>query len=322
MEANNKKIDNFKIFIPVLASIIAIGIHKFLPNSRKYTSKALPYYFDFLVVLLVIFIGITVAASINKKVKGIWSFKSYFIGAAVMFLTLYDVLTIKTMILPQLYFPCPDKIFGVFFEDWQLMIKCFGYSSKLLLTGFFVGAAAGLLTGISVGWSDKFSYWLNPLIKVAGPIPSTAWIPIALVAFPNTFSASVFLIALGVWFPTTVLTSSGISNVKQAYFEVSSTLGSTPFQNITKIAVPAAMPSMFIGLFNGACSSFITLMTAEMIGVKYGIGWYVNWQREMMAYSNVYAGLIVIAITFSLIITILFKVRDRVLVWQKGVIKW
>lgn len=322
MKKKINKIDDIKTFLPVLAVILSILIHKLIPNSKKYTSKVLPYYFDFLIVLLVIFGGITIVAFINKKVKEIWSFKSYFIAAAVMLLSIYNVLTIKTMIFPQLYFPCPDKIFGVFFEDWQLMITCFGYSSKLLLTGFFVGAVLGVFTGIAVGWSGKFSYWLNPLIKVAGPIPSTAWIPIALVAFPNTFLASVFLIALGVWFPTTVLTSSGISNVKQAYFEVSSTLGSTPFQNITKIAVPAAMTSMFIGLFNGACSSFITLMTAEMIGVKYGIGWYVNWQREMMAYSNVYAGLIVIAITFSLIITILFKVRDKVLVWQKGVIKW
>ena len=50
--------------------------------------------------------------------------------------------------------------------------------------------------------------------------------------------------------------------------------------------------------------------------------WYVNWQKEMMAYSNVYAGLIVIAVMFYLVITVLFKIRDRVLGWQKGVIKW
>jgi NitT/TauT family transport system permease protein len=82
------------------------------------------------------------------------------------------------------------------------------------------------------------------------------------------------------------------------------------------------MPSIFIGIFNGMCSSFLTLMTAEMLGVKFGIGWYINWQREMLSYANVYAGLIIIALTFSLIITLMFKVRDRLLSWQKGVIKW
>ena len=77
-----------------------------------------------------------------------------------------------------------------------------------------------------------------------------------------------------------------------------------------------------LGLFNGTCSSFITLVTAEMLGAKYGIGWYINWQKEMMAYANVYAGLIIIAVTFFILITLLFKFRDHVLAWQKGVIKW
>lgn len=107
-----------------------------------------------------------------------------------------------------------------------------------------------------------------------------------------------------------------------SYFEVASTLGANHFWRVFKVGVPAAMPSIFLGLFNGICSSFVTLMTAEMIGAKYGMGWYVNWQKEMMCYANVYAGLIVIAVLFYLVITVLFKVRDKVLLWQKGVIKW
>jgi NitT/TauT family transport system permease protein len=63
-------------------------------------------------------------------------------------------------------------------------------------------------------------------------------------------------------------------------------------------------------------------MTAEMVGVKNGIGWYIHWQREMLSYANVYAGLIIIAFSFYSLITLFFKVRDRVLVWQKGMIKW
>lgn len=142
------------------------------------------------------------------------------------------------------------------------------------------------------------------------------------IAFPTARSASAFIIGLSVWFPTVVLTSSGISNVKKSYFEVGSALGTNTFWNIFKIAVSSAMPNIFLGLFNGICSSFVALMTAEMIGAKYGIGWYVNWQKEMMAYANVYAGLIVIAVMFFIVITLLFKVREKLLVWQKGVIKW
>ena len=124
------------------------------------------------------------------------------------------------------------------------------------------------------------------------------------------------------WFPTTVLTSSGIANIKNSYFEAASTLGAGRWYQIRHIGIPAAMPSVFQGLFNGTSASFITLVIAEMLGAKYGLGWYINWQKEMMAYANVYAGLMLIAVSFSLIISLLLKVRNRALAWQKGVIKW
>ena len=213
-------------------------------------------------------------------------------------------------------------MFGVLCEDSAFLAKCLAYSARLLFIGWFCGAIVGMLTGIAIGFNKTFSYWVQPLVRVLGPIPSTAWIPIVLIAFPSAVSASAFLIALAVWFPTTVLTSSGIAAIPNAYFEVSSTLGAGSFYRIAKVGIPAAMPHMFLGLFNGTCSSFITLVTAEMLGAKYGIGWYINWQKEMMAYANVYAGLIIIAVTFFILITLLFKFRDHVLAWQKGVIKW
>ena len=189
---------------------------------------------------------------------------------------------------------------------------------------FYAGAALffNILNLLTVKFAVLPVLYFPSLVRVLGPIPSTAWIPIVLIAFPSAVSASAFLIALAVWFPTTVLTSSGIASIPNSYFEVSSTLGAGSLYRIVKVGIPAAMPHMFLGLFNGTCSSFITLVTAEMLGAKYGIGWYINWQKEMMAYANVYAGLIIIAVTFFILITLLFKFRDHVLAWQKGVIKW
>ncbi|NLT15166.1 MAG: ABC transporter permease subunit [Clostridiales bacterium] len=282
----------------------------------------MPYFTEFLIIVIAVTLLFAILSLFFQNIRDRYAFKSWFYAAFILVLNILNIATIKLMLLQPIYFPNPDRILKVFVDDWAFILKCLGYSLRLLGTGYVVGAVAGLTTGILVGWSKRWSYWVNPLVKIIGPIPSTAWVPIALVTFPTSFAASVFLIALAVWFPTTVLTSSGISNVQNSYFEVSSTLGAKTLHKIFKVALPAAMPSIFIGIFNGTGASFITLMTAEMMGVKYGIGWYINWQKDMLSYSNVYAGLIVIAVAFSLIITLLFKVRDRVLGWQKGVIKW
>ena len=56
---------------------------------------------------------------------------------------------------------------------------------------------------------------------------------------------------MAVWFPVTMLTSSGIANVPVSYLDVARTLGAGRRYLIFRVAIPAAMPSIFLGLFMG-----------------------------------------------------------------------
>jgi NitT/TauT family transport system permease protein len=273
-------------------------------------------------LILAVYVILFAVSFFNKSLSDKLAFKGRFYTGVFLLITALNLLISKFAIPPVLYFPSFDRVAGAVFEDYELLLKCLAHSARLLFFGFFGGTVFGLFAGICIGFSKKAAYWISPLMRLLGPIPSTAWIPIVLIIFPTAVSASAFIVGLAVWFPVTLMTSSGISNVPQSYFEVGATLGAKKFSQIAKIGVPAAMPHIFLGLFNGACASFITLVTAELIGAKYGIGWYVNWQREMLSYANVYAGLIITAAVFFLLVTGLFKVRDKFLGWQKGVIKW
>ncbi|EOT29975.1 ABC transporter permease [Enterococcus saccharolyticus] len=310
-----------RLFFPFFSAIIAFLLQIIVPTSSEYTQEELPYYTYFTIICLVITAIASVYYLVTKRNQR-YLYKAYFTGVSFLVLASYNLVTLKFSILKVLFFPSPERILNVFVKDFQFILECVAHSSALLGLGLLFGITTGLLTGILIGWNKNWNYWLDPIVKVLGPIPSTAFVPVALSAFATSYQASVFLIALSVWFPVTVLTNSGISNVKNSFFEVASTLGATEFQKVIKVAIPGALPNIFVGLFNGTVSSFLTLMTAEMLGVKYGIGWYINWQREIMGYANVYAGLITIAIWFSLIITILFKIRDHFLKWQKGFIRW
>jgi NitT/TauT family transport system permease protein len=68
--------------------------------------------------------------------------------------------------------------------------------------------------------------------------------------------------------------------------------------------------------------SFITLVVGELLGVKAGLGWYIQWAQGWAEYAKVYAALLVMSVIFSGIITLMFRARDKVLVWQRGLIKW
>ena len=134
--------------------------------------------------------------------------------------------------------------------------------------------------------------------------------------------SGVALIALAVWFPVTMLTASGIANVRARTSTSPARSARAAGILIFRVAIPAAMPSIFVGLFMGLGASFLTLIVAEAVGVQSGLGWYIDWARDYSEYTKVYAALVIMAVFFSTIMTLLFKVRDRVLVWQKGTIKW
>lgn len=316
---------DFSFWRPLLPPL-SVGCAVFfdLALPRSYAQKAVehPYFSFLLLILLAVYL---IMYAMGKR-KSAWretaEYVAPFFAGVTLMLNVLNLLTAKFDVLPALYFPAIDRVLAVLVDDAAYLGTCMAYSYRLLVIGWFFGAIVGVSTGILLGFSKVANYWIWPFIRTLGPIPSTAWIPLVLVAFPSVVSASAFLIALAVWFPATVLTSSGIANIKNSYFEAASTLGAGRFYQIFHVGIPAAMPSVFLGLFNGTCASFITLVTAEMLGAKYGLGWYINWQKEMMAYANVYAGLILIAVSFCLIITGLFKIRNRVLIWQKGVIKW
>jgi sulfonate transport system permease protein len=238
------------------------------------------------------------------------------------FLGAWEIVTAKLGLLPMPFFPPPQSLLEVLIDDWARLGESILASFRLLAGGYVIGAAAGFALGVSVGWSRAIGYWIHPILRFIGPLPATAWLPLAFFVFPSSWSASTFLIALATGFPVTVLTWSGVASVNSAYYDIARTLGASQRFLVLKVAIPAAMPYVFVGLFMGLGNSFAVLVVAEMLGVKAGLGWYLQWAQGWAAYANMYAALLIMALACSGLITLLFKLRDRLLSWQKGLVRW
>ncbi|VVE49472.1 ABC transporter permease [Pandoraea fibrosis] len=242
--------------------------------------------------------------------------------AIALVLAAWEILTAKTSALPTPFFAPPQALIEVYTDDWQRLGDSAVNTLKLLGIGFGLGAIAGFLIGVSIGWSRAIGYWVHPVLRVLGPVPATALLPLTFYFFPSSYSAAAFLIALSTAFPVAVLTWSGVAGVNKSYYDVARTLGASDAFLVLRVAIPAALPNVFVGLFMGLGASFSVLVTAEMMGVKSGLGWYLTWAQGWASYVNMYAALIVMALLFSGVITLLFTVRDRALAWQKGTVKW
>ncbi|SMG50424.1 ABC transporter permease [Paraburkholderia susongensis] len=251
-----------------------------------------------------------------------WLSAAAWLLALSLGITAWEIATAQLEWLPRPFFAPPQALIAVYADDLPRLAASVAHSFVLLAYGYAAGALTGFVIGVAIGWSKAVGYWLHPVLRLVGPLPATAWLPLAFFFFPSSFSASVFLIALATAFPVAVLTWSGVASVNSAYYDVARTLGAKPSFLILRVAIPAALPSVFVGLFMGLGASFAVLIVAEMMGVKAGLGWYLQWAQGWAAYSNMYAALLVMALMCSGLITLLFRVRDRLLAWQKGMLKW
>lgn len=241
----------------------------------------------------------------------------WFVAVGVWF-ALWELTTAKLGWLPKPFFSPPQGLLNVYVADWSRLLTCIGYTLRLWALGFGSGVAVGYGLGVALGWSKAVSYWGMPILKLIGPVPATAWIPCTFFFFPSTFAASIFIVALAAGIPVAILTAAGVGSVNRAYYDVSRVLGAGPWYLISRVAVPASLPHTFVGLFMGLYTSFAVMVVAEMLGAKYGLGWYIQFQTSYSAYANVYAALIIMALLCSGIVRLLFAGRDHLLQWQKG----
>lgn len=310
--------------LPVVCGILAILEYKLVPDM---VSNMNPNTY---VGALIFFIGLYMLyflISLIKKFQGnLMSieklrYRAPLISALFLLLGAYDYMTLKTGILTQPFVPCMNAILNIAWTDRAYLIECTLHTLRLMFLGYFAGVAVGLVTGITCGYSEKVKYWVNPIIKFLGPIPTPTWIPIIMVVASSLFKGAIFIIALGSWFAVTVASMTGISNVDKSYFEAARTLGANERQLVFRVAIPYAMPSILQGCTQAMSSACVSITVAEMMGVKAGLGWYMNWAKSWASYDKMFAALFVICIIFTLVTKGLELIKRRLLRWQNGVVK-
>jgi NitT/TauT family transport system permease protein len=303
-----------------LAWLLAAAVTLYWPDLYEWESTR-----ELAWVELVLGATLVTLALINNRFSASGSRLRYWgpwLVALGFFFALWEVAVAKFGWLPRPFFAPPQGIVDVYLDDWERLGTCVLHTLRLWGTGYLFGITLGAIAGTAIGWSTRAAYWLQPLLKVIGPVPANAWLPIVFFVFPTTFSGSVFLIALASGIPVTILTWSGVASVDKALYDVARTHGADRRFLVRHVAIPAALPHVFVGLFMGLYNSFAVLVVAELLGVKAGLGWYLQWATGWAAYGNVHAALLIMALLCSGLVTLLFAVRDRLLSWQKGLVKW
>jgi NitT/TauT family transport system permease protein len=171
-----------------------------------------------------------------------------------------------------------------------------GQSLIRILTGFGLAAVIGVAGGILLGRSRLAGDLFGPLTELARPIPAIAVVPVAILLFPTDEAGIVSITFLAAFFPIMVSTRHAVRALPTLWEDSVRTLGGGRRDVLTHVVLPGILPGVFGGLSVGMGVAWICVISAEMISGRLGVG-YRTWQAyTVLAYPQVFVGIITIGV--------------------------
>ncbi|MEI7027090.1 ABC transporter permease [Paenibacillus sp. y28] len=191
-----------------------------------------------------------------------------------------------------------------------------GISLGRAALGFGIGGGLGLLFGVLVGFSRKAEDMLDPTMQMLRMIPHLAIAPLIILWFGFGEWSKVLIIAKGAFFPLYVNTFMGIRSVDNKLFDVARVLEFSRSKQIRQLVVPAALPSILLGLRLSLALSWVGLVVAELIGSQAGVGFLINFAKQTSATEVIFVGVVIFAIVGKLVDSLVRWLEHRLLRWR------
>jgi sulfonate transport system permease protein len=164
--------------------------------------------------------------------------------------------------------------------------------------GFAIGATAGFLLGGALGLSRIAARIVGPSFDTFKQVSLFAWIPLISVWFGLGDAAKVVFLSLAALLPVAAHTCDGIHAVPRQYVELAHALRYTRWQLVRHVLLPAALPSIFTGLYLALIYSWLATLGAEYLLVAgSGIGNLLIDGSEQFRMDLVLFGIVVVGAT-------------------------
>ncbi len=164
------------------------------------------------------------------------------------------------------------------------------------LSGFAVGAGAGLALGLLTGSFKRAETLLDTTLQMIRNIPALALIPLVILWFGIDETAKLFLVAVGVFFPVYLNTFHGIRSADQGLVEMARSYGLSGWPLYRDVILPAALPSILVGVRFSLGLVWVLLIVAETISAQAGIGYMTMNAREFLQTDVVMVGILLYAL--------------------------
>ncbi len=179
---------------------------------------------------------------------------------------------------------------------------------------FGVAVPAGLLIG-RYRLLDRMTDWS---IQAFRSVPPISLIPLAMLFFGIGDTPAIVLIFVAALWPLLLNTIFGVRGIERTLLKVAASARASELLVLRDVVLPAALPAIFTGLRLAIGGGWLTVVTAEMIAVKSGLGYMILNAQMTFRTELMFAGIIVIGLIGLLADQVVRRVRAAACRWQDG----
>lgn len=294
-----------------LLFLILLGV-QFLPDKVR-QDPSTGYVIGLAVgveVLVLIF------SAVIKKFQSLNLFLDI-VGFIYVLLIAWTLATAKGNLLREVLFPAPGRVLRQLIEDREKIAVNVRSSLGIIIKGYLLAAIVAIPAGLFIGWKNRLGNAATYIAKFCSAIPPIVYIPYGIALLPTFQSVSVFVIFLAAFWPILAGTMSGVMNVDRKVIDSAKVLNVSGGTMLFSVILPASLPQIFVGCNQGLTVAFVLLTSAEMIGARAGLGYYVKNYSDFGDYTRTIVGILLIGIVVVGITFLFNKLQQYLLRWKR-----
>lgn len=200
---------------------------------------------------------------------------------------------------------------GELFEHARISTTRLGIA---LVVATLLAVPLGFLMGLN-RTADKL---VDPVVELLRPISGIAWIPLGLFIFGVGDTLPVFIMVYVAFFPLLLNTAAGVRGVDQKLVSAARTMGVRRWGMLRHVIVPAALPTVMVGFRLAFAGAWAAVIAAELIGAPSGLGFAIEWYRQLLMSPKVFGFIAIIGLVGYLCDLALRALQRWLTPWAEG----
>ena len=241
-------------------------------------------------------------------------------SAVLCVVALWWAVTAAGLVTP-LFLPSPGAVWGAFvtastegYRDFLLWEHIL-ISLQRVTIAFVLALLIAIPLGMLVAASRLLETVVDPFVNFYRPLPPLAYYTLLVIWFGIGERSKVLLLLLAAFPPLFISVVQGVKTVRRERIDAARSLGASRVKTLRYVVFPSILPDIFTGIRVAVGFTYTTLVAAEMVAAKTGIGWLVLDASRFLQTSYVFMGIIVMGVTGILLDALVKAAQRRAVPW-------